>query len=171
MIEHTMTFQPDTLYEDLKSANDVAQLLKKTRSDLGITIAKAAGETKIRKVWLNAIETGDFNKLPGTVYAIGFSRTYATYLELDSDIIVKTLQTSSDFFQQNREVLSLPQDDDERILTPKVTVVASLVLVCSIIFAFSYFMKKDMLIEDNKTSEIPSGPQAQSSELDDDLTD
>ncbi len=164
-----MTFKPDTIYDNLKSAHDVAKLFKKTRSDLGITVEKAADETKIRKVWLNSIETGDFDKLPGTVYAIGFSRTYATYLGLAPDIIVKTLQTSADFFQPHQDVLTLSQDEDEKILTPKVTVVASLILVCSIIIAFTYFMKKDMLIEDNKTNDtiLPS----QATELDDDLTD
>ena len=169
MIEHTMTLQPDTIYDNLKSASDVAQLFKKTRSDLGITIEKASSETKIRKAWLICIETGTFDKLPGTVYAIGFSRTYATYLNLDPDIIVKALQTSSDFFQQNQETLSLPQD--EKILTPKVTVVASLILVCSIIFAFSYFMKKHVSTEYTQVTEASSSSQNQSNELDDDLID
>ena len=171
MIDCTMTFQPETIYQDLKSANDVAKLLEKTRSNLGITIEKASDETKIRKVWLNCIETGNFDKLPGTVYAIGFSRTYATYLGLAPDIIVKTLQTSTDFFQQQKEVLSVPQN--EKILTPKVTFFISLILVFSIIFGFSYFMNKNISSEGYKTTENSSTPrsQAQMHELDDDFTD
>lgn len=169
MIEHTMTFQPDTLYDDLKSANDIAQLLKKTRSDLGITIEKAAGDTKIRKVWLNAMETGNFDQLPGTVYAIGFSRTYSVYLGLNADIVVKTLQTSSDFFHHDTEALKLPQEEGAQILTPKVTIVASIILVCCIIFSVTYFMKQTVVIDDHKRSELSSSSQP--SELDDDLID
>ncbi|HCU06922.1 MAG TPA: hypothetical protein DIC42_05025 [Holosporales bacterium] len=167
MIEHGMTFKPDTLYEDLKSANEVAQLFKKTRSDSGITIEKAADDTKIRKLWLHCMEMGEFDKLPGRVYAIGFSRTYATYLGLDPSFIVKTLQTSADFFQEGNNILISSQRENNKILTPKVTVIISLILVSFIVFAFSYFMKNDT--PESNTHEVVS--TAQETELDDDLAD
>jgi cytoskeleton protein RodZ len=64
---------------------------KKTRSHAGLTIEQASEDTKIRKLWLNYMEMGEFDKLPGRVYAIGFSRTYATYLGLDPSFIVKNV--------------------------------------------------------------------------------
>ena len=167
MIEHRMTFKPESLYEDLKSAKEVAQLLKKTRSDSGITIAQAAEATKIRKLWLNYMEVGEFDKLPGRVYAIGFSRTYASYLGLDPSFIVKALQTSPDFFQEGDIILMSHQSEKNKILTPKVTVLISLILVSLIVFAFSYFMKQEIL-EDNTDSPVPT---VQETELDDDLAD
>ena len=45
---------------------------------------------RIREAHLEAIELEDFEQLPGNVYAIGFIRTYAQYLELnESDLIMR----------------------------------------------------------------------------------
>jgi cytoskeleton protein RodZ len=167
MIEHRMTFKPDPLYEDLKSAHEVAQLFKKIRSNSGITIQQAADETKIRKLWLNYIETGEFDKLPGRVYAIGFSRTYATYLGLDPSLIVKTLQTSADFFHEDDDLFIAPHKEKNKLLTPKITVIISLILVGLIVFSFSYLMQNETL--ENNTHEVT--PLLQEADFDDDLTD
>ena len=165
MIENMMTLQPDILYEDLKSASEVAQLFKKTRSDLGLTISQVSDDTKIRKVWLNCMETGKFDKLPGVVYAIGFSRTYATYLGLNPDVVVKILQSSADFYgQQGGTATPLVSDKESSILTPKLTVAISVVLVFSIVFALSYFMKQKQV-----TPNIEPTSASQSTEFDDDL--
>ncbi len=43
----------------------------------------------IRHAYLEAIEKGDFDSLPGTAYAIGFLRTYADFLGLDGEQIVE----------------------------------------------------------------------------------
>lgn len=46
-------------------------------------LAEAAATLKIRQVYLQAIEDGRFNALPGPTYATGFVRAYADYLGLD----------------------------------------------------------------------------------------
>lgn len=46
-------------------------------------LAEVAATLKIRQVYLQAIEDGRFNALPGPTYATGFVRAYADYLGLD----------------------------------------------------------------------------------------
>src|SRR5579859_5637054 len=56
---------------------NVGETLKKA-----LTIAEVAKATKIRESFLEAIEEGKYEKLPGTSYAHGFVKNYLEYLEL-----------------------------------------------------------------------------------------
>ena len=56
------------------------------RQNKGLTLSKIADDTKIRLHYLNAIEQGQFDKLPGGVYNRNYIRQYAraiSYNEAD----------------------------------------------------------------------------------------
>ena len=59
------------------------QVFKDKRESLGLTLEHIEEDTKIRKLYLDAIEKERFNLLPPRVYATGFVRKYARYLHLD----------------------------------------------------------------------------------------
>ncbi|HAU21938.1 MAG TPA: DUF4115 domain-containing protein [Erythrobacter sp.] len=59
------------------------QMLRRVRNEQGLTIGEIAEKTRIPTRHLDAIENGEFTKLPARTYAIGFSRTYAQVLGLD----------------------------------------------------------------------------------------
>jgi cytoskeletal protein RodZ len=59
--------------------------LRQQREKMGVTMAQAAEDTRIRDKFLQAIESGDYQSLPGTVYTKGFLRNYAHYLNLDAE--------------------------------------------------------------------------------------
>ena len=67
----------------------VSSVLKRARQNLGWSLSDVAGILRIRLVQLQAIEDGRFDELPGPVYAVGFVRSYADLLDLDSDRIVR----------------------------------------------------------------------------------
>ena len=48
-----------------------------------------AGQLHIRLAYLKAIEDGRFKDLPGLTYASGFVRSYADYLGLDGEEMVR----------------------------------------------------------------------------------
>src|SRR5438270_12695642 len=50
-----------------------------------VSLEKIAESTKIGKRNLLALETEEFNKLPGGIFNKGFVRAYAKYLGLDED--------------------------------------------------------------------------------------
>ena len=54
----------------------------------GVDLHRAERDTKIRAKHLAALESGDYTELPGTVYARGFLRNYATYLGLDAEEVL-----------------------------------------------------------------------------------
>ena len=59
--------------------------LRLQREAMGVTLQQAAEDTRIREKFLQAIESGDYQSLPGTVYTKGFLRNYAQYLNLDPE--------------------------------------------------------------------------------------
>ena len=62
--------------------------LRLQREQMGVTLAQAADDTRIRLKFLEAVESGDYQSLPGNVYTKGFLRNYAEYLNLDPDEMV-----------------------------------------------------------------------------------
>ena len=62
--------------------------LRQQREQMGVTLQQAAEDTRIREKFLQAIESGDYQSLPGTVYTKGFLRNYAQYLNLDAEEIL-----------------------------------------------------------------------------------
>ena len=67
----------------------VGEILRREREKQGLSIADVAGETSIRDVYLEAIEKGDYDALPGDVYAKGFIRNYSKFLQIDGDALLE----------------------------------------------------------------------------------
>ncbi len=74
-----------------KTGADVGAFLRASRLRRGEELADVAAQLRIRLVYLEAIEDGRFDALPGNTYAVGFIRTYAEYLGLDGQLVVDKL--------------------------------------------------------------------------------
>lgn len=57
--------------------------LRAAREQKGFSIEAAEEETKIRKLYLEALEKEAFTLLPARVYAVGFVKRYVQFLDLD----------------------------------------------------------------------------------------
>ena len=67
----------------------VGATLREGRERLGQDLAQVATTLRIRQPFLVALEEGRFKDLPGGTYAIGFLRTYAEFLGLDGEEMVR----------------------------------------------------------------------------------
>jgi cytoskeletal protein RodZ len=74
---------------DPATGGTVGDLLRRTREGYGQDIDAVAMQLRIRNNYLRAIETGRFRDLPGSTYAVGFVRTYAEYLGLDAQEVLR----------------------------------------------------------------------------------
>ena len=70
-------------------ASRIGMVLRATRVQAGLELRDVATMLKIRYAFMEAIEEGRYQELPGTAYAVGFVRTYADYLGLDGDVVVR----------------------------------------------------------------------------------
>jgi cytoskeleton protein RodZ len=73
----------------------VSESLRGRRIECGLEIDYVAQILKIRPAVLIAIENGKFDELPGPAYAVGFVRSYATYLGLDAEALVVRFKTET----------------------------------------------------------------------------
>ena len=75
----------------------IGMALRDARVARNLSLAEVSALLRIRESHLEAIELEDFDQLPGNVYAIGFIRTYAQYLELnEGDLIMRFKAASVD---------------------------------------------------------------------------
>ena len=58
----------------------------------GYSVADAARVLRIQQHYLQALEDGRFDEIPGTTYTLGFLRSYAGFLGLDPDEIVEAFK-------------------------------------------------------------------------------
>jgi cytoskeleton protein RodZ len=67
----------------------LGERLRLARESRGISLSRAAAETRILQRYLVALEDSDFINLPGDVYTRGFIRNYANYLELPAEELLE----------------------------------------------------------------------------------
>ena len=94
----------ETVNDDFELGVGIA--LRDARVARNLSLAEVSALLRIREAHLEAIELEDFDQLPGNVYAIGFIRTYAQYLELnESDLIMrfKAASVESDMVFEEEE--------------------------------------------------------------------
>lgn len=72
---------------EMTSENPGIQL-RNAREERKISLAEVAQATKIRLNYLQAIESGELDRLPSKAHARGFIRAYAGYLKLDAEALL-----------------------------------------------------------------------------------
>lgn len=66
-------------------ASALGRRLRDGRVAAGLSLADVERDTRINRVYLDAIENARFEEIPAPVYARGFVRSYARYLGLDAE--------------------------------------------------------------------------------------
>lgn len=73
----------------------IGQRLRKAREARYLSLEKVSEETRIRKVFLQALESDDYSLLPSATQGRGFLRNYAGYLGLDMDEMIAEIQRNA----------------------------------------------------------------------------
>ncbi len=89
-----------TDHEDIKqdattdSAETAGQKLAAAREDFGISVQEVAENLNLGVSIIRAIETDDYDKLPGSTFVKGYIRAYANLLRLNPDELIMMLDGS-----------------------------------------------------------------------------
>lgn len=75
--------------------SELGEVLRRTRLEKGITLDEMSEATKIQKKYLQAIEDGNLDQLPGSFYARAFIKNYAEYVGLDSNELLHQYMSST----------------------------------------------------------------------------
>ncbi|MFM7345892.1 MAG: helix-turn-helix domain-containing protein [Tagaea sp.] len=105
----------------------VGEILRAERERRGWSVVDVAKHLKIRRVQLEAIETGDFSELPRGAYAPGFVRSYAELMDLDAAELSRRFKEEAAGINAPVE-LAFPTPINDSRLPGRVLVALSLVL-------------------------------------------
>jgi cytoskeletal protein RodZ len=138
----------DRMQAQSTPATAIGERLQHARQRAGLSIADLSARTKIRATLLEAIEHGDFGRLPPGLLTRGFLRAYAREVGLDPDAVVRQFQ--AEFAPDAPDApggtvvmavsapLSAPQRPSR---PPAVTAVVTGVLAAVLFFAFSSWLR------------------------------
>jgi len=94
---------------------EIGKFLRERREAKGISLIDAENDLKIRKKYLQAIEEGNINLIPGRTYLVGYLRNYSRYLGVDEENINQIIQTY-DNIKKNKIILKKTK---EKSIYPK----------------------------------------------------
>ena len=72
----------------------IAAQLVKAREASGQSVEDVMRDLKLRRVYIESLESGDWDNMPGQVYALGFLRQYAAHLHIDLENEIDLLKDS-----------------------------------------------------------------------------
>ncbi|MDC0093053.1 DUF4115 domain-containing protein [Alphaproteobacteria bacterium] len=103
---------------DSAKSSTIGQLCLEARLKKGLTQDQASIILKVRVKIIKGFENGDQIDLPGLTYKIGFVRSYARLLELDTDLLVKEFKESLELSSYREEYKFLTPNIEHKRLLP-----------------------------------------------------
>lgn len=142
--------------------------LRAAREARGLTIEQVAAETRIPQRHLIAIEAGDFAKLPGRTYAVGFTRTYAKMVGLDQDAAAERVRAELDAQDdEGYRPASFEPGDPARVPSRALGWFAAFAVVLLIVGVFFFFRtmfapagELPSLLEQQKKAQVAAAHKA-----------
>ena len=113
--ERQLQFRPVDIEPDEDQYDGIGAFLRQTRESHGLDLFSVASALRIQVAHIDAIESGDFKRLPGATYAVGFLRTYANYLGLDAGDVVQRFKEETEIAPtQTKLVFPEPVEETRR---------------------------------------------------------
>lgn len=106
--EETKTLPP--VREDI--IRDISRALAERRKQRGLSLEKVTQNLKIRIQYLQAMEAGNWDQLPGEVYLRGFLKRYMQFLGMDQQILNPYFSLSNGVETQEGKIKALPKAID-----------------------------------------------------------
>lgn len=119
-----------------KPVNKVGSLLKEMRLQKGLRLPDVAKRLCIRKIYLEAIEDSNYKELPPFPYGVGFIRSYADYLGLNSSNIVELYKEETNT-KTDKDIYVLEPQSEATVPNRKYLVISLLSII--LVYVLWYF--------------------------------
>jgi len=115
----------------LQTHDTLGAALRAVRIDLGRTLQDVADDTRVRRVYLEAIEEMRLEALPSRPFAIGYIRAFATSLGLDPDVAIERFKTDDPVLDEPLQApVGMPDERDPRVAA---FLIGALVIISAIV--------------------------------------
>ena len=133
---------------------EIGQELQNERIRHGLTCADVSSKLRITQRYIEYIEAGDADQLPAMAYVIGFIRSYANLLKLDSASLCASLKQSLSVQENNPEFGFVDQGVNQKANSGR-TALAALIAGVMIYGGWYAFSTGLILAPSNEVSEQP----------------
>jgi cytoskeletal protein RodZ len=134
----------------------LADTLYAARRQSGLSLEEVAHATRIPVATLQAIENDDFRRMPSTVYARGFVRNYAAFLNLDPDQMARLFDEAINYRPQTVKIAAREPVRIAGLMTPNVAAIGVAVVLATIIFVWLY--SAFFVADPARTARLPTPP-------------
>ena len=138
---------PIEAMDDERIPSRAGEKLRAARERLGIDRGELSLRTKINERHLAAVEDSDFSALPARIYAVGFARSYAGAVGLDSGVIAAQVRrelNEQEAPANQRPAYDLDLEDPDKIPSTRLAWLAAalgvVLIVAGTVFWRSYFV-------------------------------
>jgi len=125
----------------------VGALLRHHRVERDFSLQDIAQQLRIQRSYLEALEEGNFDSLPGLTYAIGYVRSYAKLLDLDQDTLIADFKAEAKKLQEPTQ-LSFPSPAPEGKVPGGAMVFIGVLLAALSYGGWYYFSTSETAISD-----------------------
>lgn len=136
-------FRKKSIDSRISETLTVGDCLRRKREELGYSVKEAGARLGIKVEYLESLENGDYENLPPQVYVRGFLKSYANFLDIDSNQAIKIYNREVTFLE--RDFLKEKDPKKERVrlrslvvITPKLITLFLSLLVFSVLFYYLY---------------------------------
>ena len=114
----------------------IGQKLSAARHELNKKRSTVAEELNIREIYIEAIEKDDYSVIPGKAYISGFIKSYAEYLNLDAEDLLKMLRATQNM---QEDYQNMPQQLYKDYKRTKNIFLLSFVALLLVIVGVNYY--------------------------------
>lgn len=134
-------------------SSSVGALLKATRTRMGQDLKQVSQALRIRQLFLQAIEDGRYEELPGPTYALGFVRSYSDFLGLDSEEVVRRFRAETSGSGLKNELVFPTPAAEKRL--PSGALVAAALALCVVVYGGWYAISSSQRGTVESVPEVP----------------
>ncbi|MBE7636568.1 DUF4115 domain-containing protein [Sneathiella sp. P13V-1] len=118
--------------------------LRNERMRRDLTLHEAAEQLRLRPKQIEALESGNYENLPGHAFVTGFLRSYANLLQLDAVSVVDLYKSESQGGHQAPE-LTFPEPTSEGKIPGMGLILGSMVLIAGLFAGWYFYLSENQL--------------------------
>ena len=129
-------------------------MLREERGRQGGSLEQIGAALRIRPAYLEAIEDGRYERLPGATYAQGFVRAYAEHLDLDGAELVRRYKAETAGLEASHD-LSFPMPLPDRAGRPGGAMLLAALIIAACSYAVWYYMSSGDRSRPERVAAVP----------------
>ena len=116
----------------LPQKEGIGEKLAKKRVSLGYSIKDAEKATRIRAIYLESLENGNYDRLPPAVYVKGFIKSYCKFLKLDAEKVMTLYLKERGMAENLKKVQEKPTTIRKATKSPKIIITPKRLIILSV---------------------------------------